>query len=355
MLTLPEHFSELLSAIEPTSDRLALAQDIPTKVRDFLKETEKVNTLYPHTRLVGSYARSTAINNIKDVDLLLFVDTSYHEEVAEVALNAVFSSLYKLARSLGDEEEPPVRRRQRRSINVVFKKANFSLDVVPVIALKGTDQPLVVPDREWNKWVPTHPLGYQQELSRINAEHKYKVVPLVKMLKYWRDVHMTVRRPKSYWLEALVYQHVASQSLLLDGNSYAEIFHKLLAAIYDHFCPYLEEQDVPAITDPMLGHNVAHNWERAAFKAFMDRVEESRNWSYRALNADSEQDAVALWLKVFNPEKFPPSEAHIKGRNLLRAQHQKSISIASSSHHLVLQRPSESSIDIPSQKFFGGN
>jgi hypothetical protein len=73
--------------------------------------------------------------------------------------------------------------------------------VVPAVAPDGIDDVLLVPDREWERWVPSHPLGYGAHLSDVNSEHETKVVPLVKLMKYWRDVHMVNRRPKSYWLE----------------------------------------------------------------------------------------------------------------------------------------------------------
>lgn len=353
MFTLPDHFSELLTSIEPDENRLKLAQSIPADVRTFLEGCDDVTTKAPHTRLAGSYARSTAINNIKDVDIVLILTDDYRLGSVETALSDVYSALHGLPKKLGYSGEVTVRRRQRRSVNVTFTEADMSLDIVPAVALNGLSQPLEIPDREWTKWVETHPLGYGEKLSQLNQENGRKVVPLVKMLKYWRDVHMTYRRPKSYWLECLVYNLVASRKVTTDGNAYAVLFRDLLGAIYENFASCLDENEVPAISDPMLGHNVAHNWERGDFKAFMERIYESYRWANRALEPSlSEDEAVKLWVKVFGEEKFPTSADDINGRELKRALNNGTVYTATTGT-VFTQKPSGLSKKVPPQRFYG--
>lgn len=97
MLSLPDHFDKLLSAIEPLPERQQQAQDIPAQVRDFLKESAAIETVTPHTRLAGSYARCTAVKGIKDVDIILLIAPEYKEDcTAEEVLDKVFSALLKL-------------------------------------------------------------------------------------------------------------------------------------------------------------------------------------------------------------------------------------------------------------------
>ena len=73
MLSLSDHFDFLLQKIEPDRERAEFARDVPALVRDYLKQHEDIETVEPYSRLAGSYARCTAIKNIKDVDLLLTV------------------------------------------------------------------------------------------------------------------------------------------------------------------------------------------------------------------------------------------------------------------------------------------
>jgi len=67
MITLSEYFDELLAAIEPVEDRLKFAEEVPAQLRAYLKESDMVLTIEPHSRLAGSYARQTAISNCSGV------------------------------------------------------------------------------------------------------------------------------------------------------------------------------------------------------------------------------------------------------------------------------------------------
>lgn len=353
MHSLPDHFDELLSAIEPLDYRAKFAREIPSQLREYLKQTPKIITVEPHSRLAGSYARQTAINDIKDVDIILVLETAYRAGSAEAALSEVFSALYNLKEHMEGVSDVTVRRKQQRSINVLFKDSNFCMDIVPAVAPNGLAEPLEIPDREWEKWVETHPLGYADKLSRLNIENGSKVIPLIKMMKYWRDVQMIMRRPKSYWLECLVYHIICNGEVSTSGIGYGELFSKVFGAIYSNYAPYLQKETVPSIPDPILGNNVAHNWERAAFETFMARILESYNWTRRALDAASEQDTVDLWIKVFSEEKFPSSSVQIKGRALKRAQIAGNIYVSPNLGHVSIARPTGQAIKLPPQRFYG--
>jgi hypothetical protein len=320
MLTLPDHFCTLLTRIEPEEKRTRIARDIPAQVRDFLQGHEEIMTIPPHSRLAGSYARHIALKAIKDVDIILLLDTLYRQREPEEVLNLVFRVVWDLSSALCDSGKPMVRRHQRRSVNIHLEDADFDLDIVPAVAQDGLDKPLLIPDKDWSKWVETHPLGYGQQLSELNSAHQEKVVPLIKLLKHWRDVHMSYRRPKSYWLECLVYHCIQSSAVLTDGRSYAELFHQVLADVHQDFLPYFQKEGaVPEIKDPMLGHNVAHNWERPAFETFMRRVEESLRWAEQALVLENEAKAVLYWQYVFGEEWFPQEVEQAKAQRLREA------------------------------------
>jgi hypothetical protein len=320
MLTLPDHFCTLLTRIEPEEKRAGIARDIPAQVRDFLKGHQEIMTIPPHSRLAGSYARHTALKAIKDVDIILLLDALYRQREPEEVLNLVFRVLWDLSDALGDTGKPVVRRHQRRSVSIHLEDADFDLDIVPAVVPDGLDKPLLIPDKDWSKWVETHPLGYGRQLSELNCAHQEKVVPLIKLFKHWRDVQMCYRRPKSYWLECLVYHCVHNGAILTDGRSYAELFQQVLAVVHQDFLPYFQRKSaIPEIKDPMLGHNVAHNWERPAFETFMRRVEESLRWAEQALSQEDESKAVSYWQYVFGEDWFPLEVERAKAQRLREA------------------------------------
>ena len=332
MKSLRDHFLTLLRRIQPKEDRLALAVELPAKVRDFLKESEKIITVEPHTRLSGSYARETAIKQIKDVDILLFVDPEYKEkeDSAKATINLLVNALDGLPKALGDEngrvDADLSLKRQRRSVlvHVTIDEEEFDMDIVPSIDEGDSPEPLEVPDRDLSKWVPSNPLGYNKSLSELNQDQQGKIVPLIKMFKHWRDVQMKYRRPKSYWQECMVHKHADAKKLKIEDSSYGELFHSLLVSIYEDYVGTFEKEGaVPFVKDPMLGNNVAKTWTRVEFETFMRRIEESKNWAARALQTDDETKAIELWQKVFNEdggEEYFPTTVDEAMKSILSRQ-----------------------------------
>jgi hypothetical protein len=310
-LTLSEYFKQLLSNIEPPEHRLAIAQEIPSDVRRYLEESGNFDTKYPHSRLTGSYKRHTAVHNIKDVDFLLFVRYEGNRLEPADVLKELRAVLDGLPEALGYGGRAQTLRGQRRSVRVEFDNEDFHLDVVPALIPDGIDEVLLVPDREWSEWVESHPLGYGKALSILNVANDEKVVPLVKMFKHWRTFQMQRNRPKSYWLECLVYRHLNKGWVTTESKSYAELYMELLRSVHGRFEKKLKEGGVPSIPDPILGNNVAFNWERSAFESFMRRLDESIDWAEKALDKNREQldTAIELWQKIFGEEYFTNSQA----------------------------------------------
>ncbi len=353
MLSFSDHFDILRQRIEPDEARAQSARDIPALVREYLHQHEDLKTVSPHSRLAGSYARCTALKDIKDVDTLLILDKSYYSRDPGEVLEEVFSVLGGLPEALGSSGKPVIRRRQRRSINVHVDEHDFDLDIVPAVAIQGIDKPLAIPDRDWSRWVDTHPLGYADKLSELNGKHQDKVVPLIKLFKHWRDVQMCYRRPKSYWLECLIYHQINDGKVTTKGRSSAELFQLVLASIVQDFRQDLEKAGkVPEIPDPMLGNNVAHNWERAAFETFMRRVDESLGWAERAIAEDDVEQVVALWQKVFGEEWFP-SEVEAQKAIRLRDAALAGNLFVTSNGRVTIGRPERQSVQVPPQRFYG--
>lgn len=354
-LTLRHHFKKLLANIEPPVDRRLKAQSIPADVREYLKTHADFATQTPHTRLVGSYARETAIRSIKDVDILVFVKEGDERPDPVTVLDTLYDVLDGLPEDLGSTGQVTTLRRQRRSIHVHFEAEDFRLDVVPAIIPDGMDSPLLVPDKEWEEWIDSAPLGYAAALSVLNQAHGEKVVPLIKLFKHWRGFQIVRGRPKSYYLEALVYRHVNAGLVTTEGKSYAELFTDLLVSIRDEFLPYLDEAEaVPTIADPTLGHNVAFNWERWAFERFMNRLNESIGWATRALAKTPEQldEAIVLWQKVFGADAFADTP------DLRKAQFAETLArgpaFVSSAGKLFSQRPDDTRVvQSPPHRFYG--
>lgn len=311
-----QHFNKMASNLNPPQDRRDAARDVPKLVRDYLRKCTAFPTIDPHTRLAGSYAQDMSSGDVKDVDTLVRVDGD--PETNKPEAEQVIKDLLAALKALPDSEEGlggwsvlnVEVKGARRSVNVYFEDFDFYLDVVPFIAPEGLDEPLYVPDKGFNKWVKSHPLGVVQLISNLDEEHSGKVRRLGKIFKHWRNHNMIYMKPKSYWLTALLLHHV--QDTLDMEQTVPILFRNLLANIHEQFARTLERADaVPKIADPMLGHNVAHSWKRGDFESFMRHLEEGRKQMDRALEAANNcklEDAVKICQdKLFSSEVFPTS------------------------------------------------
>ena len=301
-------FSALLKKVNPPSDRAAVAQRLPGEVREWLKEHE-FPTVAPHTRLIGSHGRKTAITNIKDVDTLLFLS----EEALDRTPESVLRELKALLDDYPDAfaETAP----QRRSIRLDFPLHDLSLDIVGAVADGGLEKPLWVPDRSKQQWLQSDPLGYGRTLSSANADADAKLVPLVKLAKAWRDEQMVSRRPKSYLLEVIVFSAVDSGAVDLKGRSTGQNVCDLFEHLASKWEKLMDGGDgVPRVLDPQLNTVLSASWERSHFETFMRRLRESAKDARAALDADTDEDAAPNWKKVF--EGLWPTEAEVKAEAL---------------------------------------
>lgn len=295
MSNIRHYFSALLKKINPSDERARLAADLPGEVREWLKDKDDLETSSPHTRLSGSYARSTAVLDIKDVDMLLFLPDSQLERTP----NAV---LLEVKKALDDYPDATAEASgQRRSVHLEFPNLGLHLDIVPAVAHQGIDESLKVPDRPATEWIESDPLGYAARLSGLNGSNGGKVVRLIKLIKAWRDVQMKARRPKSYVLEVMILYAVEDGHILTENRSFAQItgdFFSYIAAKYDDLME--NGKEAPRIRDPQISsHLITRGWERSHFETFMRRIREARRASEKALNADNDEDRCREWEKVF--------------------------------------------------------
>ncbi|MDM9383573.1 nucleotidyltransferase [Chlorogloeopsis sp. ULAP01] len=324
MFPLITHFEELLKNIQPPQERLDAARDLPPVVREYIAKSKDFPTVYPHSRLAGSYAQDMTSGDVKDVDTLIRVsgDPKANKPEAKRLIQDMKKLLDGLPKALGfdgyAEAEIEVER-ARRSVHVYFKGKDFHLDFVPCIAPDGFEGVLYVPDRGFNKWIASHPIGYINLLNELQNKHARKVKPLGKLLKHFRDCQMKSRKPKSYWLGALLVYHIQQNTLDMT-QPLAVLFYELLDAIYrqyDHLL-YTSNVATPNLPDPILGHNISWNWSRTHFETFMRRINEGRNWAAKALETNDREKAIKYWQKIFGEEYFP-SEVETAASKLAKA------------------------------------
>ncbi len=307
MTKLNDLFDKFLSNIEPDSKAKKYAQKAHEPVRDYLKKDKDFKDYFVNSFLYGSYKRHTAVGDIKDVDIVVLTnfDTSSKEHAPQKVLSKLKSAL---SRYYKDPENPDYQRRSIR-INEPLPDNNeivMTLDIIPAVIVNGDDNPLLVPDREVNKWVWSHPKGHIKHTTDLNSVEysEERFVPLVKVMKWWwkyqcksRQPEIERPKPKGFWIECLTGEN-------FDTNQHDWADH-FTAVLKNLSAKYSAIQDVPKLKDPGLpGKYIETSMILEEFQVFMKAINESLDLAKQAYSETDELKSSELWRDVFG-EQFP--------------------------------------------------
>jgi len=230
--TLPEQFDSARKRVEISASRRARAIAAHSEIRLLLETNSQLLSWGVDTVLIGSYARSTAIQPGKDVDVLV--------KLTDLDINAspggVFGAVCDmLVAKYGDRAEP-----QRRSIKVAFgtDRGDFAVDVVPAVP---TAEHWAIPQREQELWLAVEPSGRWVEtdperLGELTSDtnNKLKIgrqgayVPTVKLMRQTRCHHLSDAKPGGFYFELLTYWAFEGG---IEGGSFAEVLAATLESV----------------------------------------------------------------------------------------------------------------------------
>lgn len=305
MATLNQLFETFLSNINPDPKAVTYARHAHEPVRECLESQDEFKELVESSFLYGSYKRHTAVGDIKDVDIVILTNYDLTDEVNTP--QRVLSQLKEaLGRCYDDPENPQY---QRRSIRIddplpQYEDVFMTLDIIPAVVQTDLDSPLLVPDRETRQWVPSHPKGHLRHTSKLNKARDGKLVPLVKMMKWWWQYQCEVRqpdverpKPKGFWVECLTGEMFEAAK-----PTWADCFIIVLENIVE---TYGDDQEVPLLDDPgVQGEKIKTKMTMAEFEVFLVAVEESLLLARKARDTDDLTEASEQWRDIFGNE-FP--------------------------------------------------
>lgn len=282
-------FEELLGDIEPSATTKTRASSAHSGVREHLRTHARFRFRYLRSFLTGSYARDTSIRprisidgeERPDVDIIIV--TSFESTDRPDAV------LRELARALEDGGYE-VTRINKRSVRV--ETSHVHMDVVPLI---DTWNGFLIADRETGRWIYTNPPKHTEWSSEQNQLFDGRFKPMVKLLKWWRRINPSGKRPKGLALEKLVslYSPVA---VLHWGEAFAQLLQRIYA---EHgFRASLGIK--PTLEDPADSANdILRKVTVAQWKDFMDKVRVYADIARRAQQTDDVEESTRLWRRVF--------------------------------------------------------
>ena len=164
--------------------------------------------------LVGSYARSTAIRPLSDIDVFVELDPQQHGHRRATPRLL----LEDLQRALRDGGPPaPITRLDARSVHVELDGSGLGYNVIPAFALTaqstGGDMVYEIPDRRAEGWIRTNPERHALVALEANVRAGGMLDRLIKAAKHWnqqradRDGEAPLH---SFHLEVMAYKAFAT-------------------------------------------------------------------------------------------------------------------------------------------------
>ncbi|MCB9797032.1 MAG: nucleotidyltransferase [Alphaproteobacteria bacterium] len=180
--------------------------------------------------LTGSYARSTAIRPLNDIDLFLVLDPAHHSGPGRGTPNDCLREVQAALDAAYPNKELPIL--QSRSVNIEFSGTGVGYDVVPAFA-HPNDEVFIIPDRDANAWIHSNPKIHQSLSTQANERAGKMLKPLTKAAKHW---NYRMGKPlRSFHLEVMAWDIVTSKpASWLEGL--ATLFEGLAARVL-YACP----------------------------------------------------------------------------------------------------------------------
>lgn len=298
---LDAYFDEFFKEVNPKDGAIERAQKNHLDVRAFLASKDGLGDLFIDSFPAGSYRRLTAIDPIKDVDVVVVM--KYTEADAPLDVLRHLRKTLKKKYTADDETAD-----QRRSVRVDLDK--LSMDIIPAIAPNGTDKPIKIPDRKLKKWIWTHPKGHIDLAEKKNAasaeiggQHIYK--PTVKLLRWWKHHQLPKQRdPKGFLVEVMAYECAPGT-----GEHWASELLATMDAIATKYRPYRGKKEPPVFTDPALPEQqIGTKLTAAEFTTFLDKLDDGRDILRRAIAAEDRDESAELYCQLF-VKGFPCPES----------------------------------------------
>ena len=293
-----------------------------TVLREKLQAKIKDNPDYKLKKicLSGSLAKGTALRDINDIDVALYVKCEQPEDMKKF-----IEWLVDEMRELYPNMEPSQITPQEFSIKISYRGSGLDVDVVPILYQGDAVDDGADKDDEWDgllysrdsgKWlktnIPRH-IAFIQARKKRNPTHFRQIVRLV---KYWvaqRKIENDNFKFKSFMVELIVAHLADNQSMTM--NDYVEAMADFLNFIvrrgldnvieFDDYYTSLETAHAAApirIFDPANSeNNVASAYQQGDKDIIIRECEAAADAVDAAIYAPTKEKANEYWRKIFGP------------------------------------------------------
>lgn len=347
-MELPSYFSDFLHEIRLTDDQRNDLIVGSRTLRKRLLEDEEISPIIVNTFLQGSQRRATATRpkngKRSDVDVVVVTKLSQEEYTPEQAMNVFVPFLDRhyagkwefQGRSIGitlsyvdldlvltsapSESEIGILESDSVTseatpedigdwrLNKSWLSPEHRMQANAMRLLRESAQepewklnPLYIPDRDAQRWEPTHPLAQISWTWAKNRDCNTHYVNVVKALKWWRRVkHIIPKYPKGYPVEHLI-GHCCPNGITSVAQGVTLTLENIVNEYKDNalkkLAPCLPDHGVPS-------HNVFKRVSGDDFALFYEQVCYAAQIARLAYAAETVKESADAWRELFG-EKFP--------------------------------------------------
>ena len=242
----------------------------------------------------GSFALGTIIKPVKehaefDADIQIVMNHNSRWEAKDY-INAIYDTL----KENGNYKDKT--RRKTRCVTIEYA-GEFHLDVVPRVTLQGQHY---VCNRHENIFEPTDGNGYRDWFNEKNRITGGNAKRAVRLLKFLRE-HKGNFTAKSILLTTLAGNAIESWD---EGTEAVRTVADTLLTILTRMDEYLQRNPImPPIRNPVLpSETFNRHWDQTKYENFRNRIHAHAQTAREALNAESSEDAIKIWQKLFGDD-----------------------------------------------------
>jgi hypothetical protein len=290
--TVIESFQQFASNLNITDRQETIVSNCRKNVVEKIGEKLSLHSQQP-SKLIGSYDRDTLIRYLSEGDVDVMVVLHYgdnqhwdNDEGAARVLNRFKAIL--------EEAYPETVCRIDRNC-VTMKLSQFRLDVVPAFRFK--EGYYTIPDTYRGKWLQTDPVGFAEEVTRINKNMERDFVPVIKMIKGWnREFSKPLR---SFHLECIMVNHYRNYTQSFTYHSMANVFFTKLP-------DYLRSAAYDPITKDRVDLYLDNSSLNNSREEYVNRAAKAAKLAEEAYKDSEKYPSIAIeeWKKLFG-EFFP--------------------------------------------------
>ena len=280
-------FGDLIGDISPTDDEFADALARYDAIKAHLKSGFWVSEV----RLVGSFAKRTAVRGQSDVDMFACLARDEARWGDHTLDSRTF--LHRVRDQLQHRYPTTDIRSARQAVSLCFTKGANRFDVVPAVFAGMTKGGAVfgIPDGAGD-WLLTAPHVQTRQLREAARRSGGKLPRVIQLVKWWTRVRARVVPLNSFHLEMVL----AGKELGVGAGSYAALTAQAFRV--------LARRRGRALTDPSgISHLIPAVSSDAQKHTLTARVREAADWAEQAVMAENEGDeeiALRYWDRVFN-------------------------------------------------------